>query len=168
MKKMKKSFYIFSILLFSLSTSIFGQKSVNMLDNGFYYLSETELESIAVEDSDSDQIFGIEMNSILTSKDYSKIKIVLSYPKDIKYDNVELYLNKTGRNKLKVISDRILKSKENIVFVFNNKVLLTKQILNNSNLAYNKIILPFEKEEITNFKSTIQQEIENFKVLNDK
>ena len=152
------------IIIFLFSTfKVLAQQPKYKLENGFYCLAENQDNSELVSDVDSTKIYGVEKIIALSAKDFKKSKILTINAIDKKIDVIEITLNKIGKKKWKTILDRISKTNEIIVFIFENKVILEKQIFGNTNSFLDTIIFKLDKEQIQNFQNKIQIEIKNLK-----
>ncbi len=164
---------IFKILIISVSIFIivsFINKNENQLESGFYYLSETEENSELVSESDSDKVFAIERIPIITSNDFSSVKVSSKKFESTKSNDskiIEITLKNKSVNKWNKILNRIEKTSESIVFIFENKVIVEKSIFSKNGLDISKILFPINTDNIANFIEKLNLEIQNHK-LNKK
>ncbi len=169
-KIMKKLIKILIISVSIFITVSFINKSENQLETGFYYLSESEENSELVSESDSDIVYAIERTPIITSNDFSNVKVSskkFESTKNSDFKIIEITLKNKSVNKWNKILNRIEKTNESIVFIFENKVIIEKSIFSKNSLDNSKILLPINADNVENFIGKLNLEIQNHK-LNKK
>ena len=167
MKKLIKTLIISVSIFITVS---FINKSENQLETGFYYLSESEENSELVSESDSDIVFAIERTPIITSNDFSNVKVSskkFESTKNSDFKIIEITLKNKSVNKWNKILNRIEKTNESIVFIFENKVIIEKSIFSKNGLDISKILFPINTDNVANFIEKLNLEIKNHK-LNKK
>lgn len=168
----KKLFIIFLLNIVCFLTTSFNQKEQNNLENGFYYLSENEKDSKLVNDINPNYniVYGIEKNPILTSSDFLDVAISNETCINEKSDDraIDINLNESGRKKWKVAKKILTKSNESFVLIFENKVILVMDHCSHGELELLKIHIHLNNKNVKLFSSTINQEIEYYKLNNSK
>ena len=154
-----KYFIITFFLILSYFTVSFTVISQNKLRTGFYYFAEKENDGELIKNIDSEDVFAVERNEILSTKDFTSANFATRnfQPNPIKV--IELKLNKDGRKKWIEIQNRMSKTGESILFICNDKVYLEKTIIGKSNLENSKIDLLIEPKYQESIFEIINSEI---------
>jgi len=114
-----------SVLLFFQVTFTFAQTS-HQAQTGWYFLAEKPIDGMLVHVIGSEDLYAIEKMPLLSKPDFKNVRIVTRdfEPDDLKA--IEIKLTKDARKKWNDAKKRISKTKESIVFVYNDTVYMTK------------------------------------------
>ena len=153
-----KQIHVITLLLL-LSSSL--AQSQKVARNGWYFLAEKASDGLSVTDIDSEDVFAIEPKPVLAVTDFKNIRIVTRdfEPNDMKA--IEIQLNKAGRKKWNDAKKRIAKTKESVVFVYNDKIYLEKFIYGASKTLTSFIDLMVDQKYMQEIFDAIKKEMDN-------
>jgi hypothetical protein len=124
---------ILILLAVSISSHCFAQLT-NQAKIGWYFLAEKATDGILVKGVDSEDVFAIEKNPILSEDDFKNVRMVTRdfEPNDMRA--IEMRLTKQAKQKWSNAQERISKTKESVVFVYNDKIYFEKFIYSDNKM----------------------------------
>ncbi|WP_298396072.1 hypothetical protein [Flavobacterium sp.] len=157
-----KNFITISLLLFiSCISSSFTAQEKFKLKTGFYYLAEKESDGELIKDADTKDIFAVGREAVLTSDDFSSVKIVSKDFKPNSLKGIEVKLTKKGRTKWFDIKKRISQSGESILFICQDKVYLEKSISGKIEFKESEILILLDPKHQQTIYDILKSEISN-------
>jgi hypothetical protein len=132
-------------------------------ENGLYFLAQTSDNGILVHDDESDKVYAIEHTPIISNKDFKNVRIVVRDFKPNPLTLLEGKFNQCGKRNWTVVRQRIEKSKETIVFVFDGKILTEMSFVTPSALRKSHIDIPVESKYLESVAESLQSKVSDCK-----